>query len=76
LDRLSSADGTSGVSDAMASASLRERVLIPSKRDREDMLSGTLAVDLAFEPEEAGDGRKSRRRNGKPRKGRGRNGGN
>ena len=78
LDRLSSADVTTGVSDAMASASLRDRVLIPSKRDREEMLSSVdaVAVDVAFDMDDTGDSRKSRRRSGKTRKGKGRTGGN
>jgi len=66
LDRLSLDEG-SRVNNL---PSLRERVQLPSKRDREEMLGGELIFDVV-EGEEYFDGKRARRRGGiKMRKGR------
>jgi hypothetical protein len=73
LDRLSLDNSTAVVSERLASASLRDRVSIPSKRDHDELISGGEEAPMDA-PEDGGDSRRSRRRSGKSRRGKARNG--
>ena len=75
LDRLSLDHGGDSSAGGMASPSLRERVQIPTKRDRDDMLGGdSNPMDPSFDVDDGPGGdpaaKRTRRRSGKPRRGR------
>lgn len=76
LDRLGLERGGELLAPDVPSPSLRDRVQIPSKREREEMMNESFPMDVPFDDESgAGDpASKRRRRSGKPRRG-GRRGG-
>ena len=80
LDRLS-LDNNNDTQGAPWSSSLRDRVQVPSKRDRDEMIGGRYQPDNSFEGDDAGIGdpttlKRPRRRNGnKFRRGGGKRGG-
>ncbi|KAJ3508513.1 hypothetical protein NLJ89_g5713 [Agrocybe chaxingu] len=69
LDRLSFADDNSLASPEVPTQSLRDR-LVPSKRDRDDMLNDDGDFrDASYDGDEGIESKRARRRSGKPRRG-------
>jgi len=74
LDRLSTSSNPRP-SDAGGQQSLRDRLIIPSKRDREDMMTDEGMRDVSFDGEDGTESKRARRKNGRARTRGGRRGG-